>query len=639
METRETRKKKVAVFVNGWNAENIQRYLTGLSEKTPEDTIDYYVFVSYGIYSSTDVELKSLCAIYDLPNLKTFDAAIMFVPGLNFTEVINHLLERLENSGIPVIIIGMQHPGFYYIGINNYTGMRQLCDHIIEEHGARDIMFIAGSRENEDSNNRLIALKDSLYAHGLTFSDSNVYYSNWEVGQILYEFADRIRRGDKLPDAFVCANDQLAETISYVLSDNGVPMDRVIVTGFDYTEESQSFYPSIATVDQCYNEVGEKTVEVLTAIFEGREAPKELLVNCRFRPGESCGCINCRNDDERRRMLGRNNPRKSMIFDVTDGRFHAMENDIIQAADYEDMKAKLRRLYHFSNGQEGDTFYIMLDPHIVDFSLTELVEHPKYRFSDVMDTIVAKRDSKPIEAGVIPTSQLFPDDASTGKNRVYFFIPIFYESFVCGYIAIADRINWIPEKYFQQCQNRFNRALVSYRRNMQLTALNAKLSMLMEKDSLTFVKNRTAYDRYVKQLESTMLSGEFDPFAVVCFDINYLKQVNDALGHEAGDEYIRKCCKLICNTFKHSPVFRIGGDEFIAIAVHDDYTQRYELLSGMRDRMAELDANPDISPIDRLSVASGMADCFEHMGDDYSAIFRRADVRMYENKRQMKGED
>ncbi|MBO7514965.1 MAG: hypothetical protein J6T47_05045, partial [Lachnospiraceae bacterium] len=162
----ETRKKKVAVFVNGWNAENIQRYLTGLSEKTPDETIDYYVFVSYGIYSSTEVELKSLCSIYDLPDLKTFDAAIMFVPGLNFTEVINHLLERLENSGIPVIIVGMQHPGFYYIGINNYTGMRQLCDHIIEEHGARDIMFIAGSRENEDSNNRQIALKDSLYAHG-----------------------------------------------------------------------------------------------------------------------------------------------------------------------------------------------------------------------------------------------------------------------------------------------------------------------------------------------------------------------------------------------------------------------------------------------------------------------------------------
>ena len=86
-------------------------------------------------------------------------------------------------------------------------------------------------------------------------------------------------------------------------------------------------------------------------------------------------------------------------------------------------------------------------------------------------------------------------------------------------------------------------------------------------------------------------------------------------------------------------MFRIGGDEFIAIAVHDDYTLRYELLNGMRERMAELNANPDFSPIDRLSIASGMADCFEHMGDDYSAIFRRADTRMYENKRQMKGED
>ena len=40
---------------------------------------------------------------------------------------------------------------------------------------------------------------------------------------------------------------------------------------------------------------------------------------------------------------------------------------------------------------------------------------------------------------------------------------------------------------------------------------------------------------------------------------------------------------------------------------------------------------------DRISVASGMADCCEHFGDDYSAIFRRADTRMYENKREMKG--
>ncbi len=633
-------KKKIAVFANGWNSENLYRYLTGLSRYTPDCAIDYYVFLCHSVYSMAETEIKSMATIFDLPDLRNFDAAIMFTPGLNFTDIINQLIVKLEKSGIPVLSIGLQHPGFYYIGVNNYNGMRHLCDHLIEEHNVRDVMFIAGSRENEDSNNRLIALRDSMSAHGLPFNESNIFYSNWEVGTVMFEFGARIRNGEKLPDAFVCANDLIAETMSYTLTDNGLPADSAIVTGFDYMEEGQNFYPSIASVDQHYDTVAEYSVNLLQRILNGEDAPEEQLVDCEFFPGESCGCMNCRNDDIRRRTVVRGVPRKYMMTDIVEGRFHAMEKEIIQSVDYEDLKEKLHRLFCLQTGMalEGDTFYIMLDPHIVDFSLSDIENYPQYHYADVMDTFVAKRDGKPISAGVIPTSQLLPDSAPEGPNHIYYFVPTYYESYVCGYIVLTDCTSWLPDKYFHMCESRFNRALISYRRNMQLTSLNTKLSMLMEKDSLTFVKNRTAYDRYIKKMETQMLSGDFEPFAVVCFDINNLKPVNDALGHEAGDEYIKKCCKLICNTFKHSPVFRIGGDEFVAIAVHDDYLHRYEYLNAMREKMEELRNDTTISPIDRISVASGMADCFEHVGDDYSAIFRRADTRMYDNKRLMKAD-
>ena len=638
----ETRiKKKVAVFVNGWNAENVYRYLTGLTKFTPECSIDYYVFVCHSTYSLPETEIRSMATIFDLPDLRTFDAAIMFTPGLNFTDIINQLIVKLEKSGIPVISIGLQHSGFYYIGINNYTGMRQLCDHLIEQHNVRDVMFIAGPRENEDSNSRLYALRDSLRAHDIPFSESNIFYSDWEVGRIMFELGAQIRRGDKLPDAFICANDLLAETVSYTLTDNGLPVDSAIVTGFDFMDEGQNFYPSIASVDQRYEIVAEYSVNLLNRIFNGEEAPEEQLVDCEFHPGESCGCTECRNDDIRRRTVVRNVPRNYMMSDIVERRFHAMEKEIIQSVDYEDLKEKLHKLFCLPGGGmalEGNTFFIMLDPHIVDFSLSDIETYPQYHYADVMDTFVAKRDGQPITAGVIPTSQLLPDSVREGKNHIYFFVPTYYDSYVCGYIVLTDCVSWLPDKFFYMCESRFNRALVSYRRNMQLTALNTKLSMLMEKDSLTFVKNRTAYDRYTKKTETQMLSGDFEPFAVVCFDINNLKPVNDELGHEAGDEYIKKCCKLICNTFKHSPVFRIGGDEFVAIAVHDDYLHRYEYLNEMREKMDELRNDTSISPIDRISVASGMADCNEHVGDDYSAIFRRADTRMYDNKRLMKAD-
>lgn len=630
-----TRKKKIAVFLNGWNNENSYRFLEGLRKHLDENSVDTYVFISYAIYSSTDVELKSMCTIFDLPDLSTFDAAILFAPGLNFTEVINQLITKLENSGIPVISIGLKHPGFTYIGINNYVGMRELCDHLIEKHGVKDITFIAGSKENEDSNTRLQAVRDSAEAHGIPFGEDNVYYSNWEIGMVMYEFMARMRNG-KFPDAYICANDQIAETVSYIFTDLGLPIDSAIVTGFDFQEDGQNFYPSIASVDQCYDTIGEQAAALFKKLTSGEEAPDEQFVDCVFHPGESCGCLECRSDDERRRVAARGIPRRFMSSDMVANRFHSMEHEIIQAVDYHDLKEKLQKFFLVPTGQEGDTFYVIMDPHVVDFSFADIAGYPQYKYSDLMDTIVAKNDGHEVFTGVFSTSQLLPEDDPKGPNHMYYFVPVYYESFVCGYIVFTDRYDWLRERYFETCESLFNQALVSYRRNMQLTALNAKLSMLMEKDSLTFVKNRTAYDRYVKGLDSRMISGDFEPFAVVCFDINYLKQINDELGHEAGDEYIKKCCKLICNTFKHSPVFRIGGDEFIAIAVHDDYAQRYERLAEMRHQMEAIQADPESTPVDRISIASGIADCNEHLGDDYGAIFRRADARMYENKKVMK---
>ena len=629
----ETRiKKKVAVFINGWNAENVCRYLTSLSKCTPECSIDYYVFVCHSTYNLPETEIKSMATIFDLPDLRTFDAAIMFTPGLNFTDIINQLIVKLEKSGIPVLSIGLQHPGFYYIGINNYTGMRQLCDHLIEKHNVRDVMFIAGSRENEDSNSRLFALRDSLRAHDIPFNESNIFYSDWQVGTIMFDLGARIRRGEKLPDAFVCANDLLAETVSYTLTDNGLPVDSAIVTGFDFMDEGQNFYPSIASVDQRYEIVAEYSIDLLKRIFNGEEAPEEQLVDCEFHPGESCGCIDCRNDDIRRRSVVRSVPRNYMMTNIVEGRFHAMEKEIIQSVDYEDLKDKLQKLFCLSGGMalEGGTFYIMLDPHIVDFSLSDIETYPQYHYADVMDTFVAKRDGQPITAGVIPTSQLLPDSVQEGPNHMYFFVPTYYESYVCGYIVLTDCLSWLPDKYFHMCESRFNRALVSYRRNMQLTALNTKLSMLMEKDSLTFVKNRTAYDRYTKRTDTQMLSGDFEPFAVVCFDINNLKPVNDELGHEAGDEYIKKCCKLICNTFKHSPVYRIGGDEFVVILSGSDYAARAQLVETFAEENAMRARDGGVV------VACGIADLQLDRDKRIESVFDRADAAMYENKLQLK---
>ena len=81
------------------------------------------------------------------------------------------------------------------------------------------------------------------------------------------------------------------------------------------------------------------------------------------------------------------------------------------------------------------------------------------------------------------------------------------------------------------------------------------------KDSLTGVGNKTAYIKKTNEINEQIRNG-FKDFAVVMIDINGLKAVNDNYGHANGDLYIKGCCHIICEVFKHSPVYRIGGDEF-----------------------------------------------------------------------------
>ena len=117
--------------------------------------------------------------------------------------------------------------------------------------------------------------------------------------------------------------------------------------------------------------------------------------------------------------------------------------------------------------------------------------------------------------------------------------------------------------------------------------------------------------------------------------MNDLKRINDENGHEAGDSYIRGCCHLICETFKHSPVFRIGGDEFIAILTGQDYEIRYQLVGTLRGIFEEYCEREELDPWDRYSASVGMADhiCGENT---FELVFKRADLEMYREKKKFK---
>jgi diguanylate cyclase (GGDEF)-like protein len=119
--------------------------------------------------------------------------------------------------------------------------------------------------------------------------------------------------------------------------------------------------------------------------------------------------------------------------------------------------------------------------------------------------------------------------------------------------------------------------------------------------------------------------------ALVFLDLDRFKELNDTLGHPEGDRALRRVAELLRDSLRGSDLAgRMGGDEFAAYLVEADEEAGSRLLERLRDRVDELVVSGELPP--RCSFSAGLAH-FPDDGADADALFRLADQRLYEAKR------
>ncbi|MBR0400828.1 MAG: diguanylate cyclase [Mogibacterium sp.] len=150
-------------------------------------------------------------------------------------------------------------------------------------------------------------------------------------------------------------------------------------------------------------------------------------------------------------------------------------------------------------------------------------------------------------------------------------------------------------------------------------------------DSLTGVRNTTAYTE-IKDSLNRRISQESVSFAVIVFDINYLKKINDCYGHAAGDEVIRSAGRVIARAFGHAVTFRVGGDEFLVLDEAATVDGIEEKIKQLRESIDEYNAGRD-EP--KLSLSIGYSFYEPDQDKSVREVFVRADEAMYENKQTM----
>ena len=166
----------------------------------------------------------------------------------------------------------------------------------------------------------------------------------------------------------------------------------------------------------------------------------------------------------------------------------------------------------------------------------------------------------------------------------------------------------------------------------------ARLEKQAMEDTLTRVKNNRAYEQMVHELNHRMYQEPKPAFGVLMVDVNGLKGVNDRFGHEQGNLLLKHTVKTICDLFKHSPVYRVGGDEFVVILQNQDYTNRKALLEQLRPYSRKRDYSLK-EPWLQLAFASGFSNYDPETDENYLQVFFRADAAMYLDKKSREGKE
>lgn len=149
-------------------------------------------------------------------------------------------------------------------------------------------------------------------------------------------------------------------------------------------------------------------------------------------------------------------------------------------------------------------------------------------------------------------------------------------------------------------------------------------------DHLTQMSNRRGFEVLGNHVLATCARLSL-PATLLFFDLDGFKQINDQHGHSEGDRALQRFAEAMSLTFRTSDVYaRLGGDEFVVLLSN---TSESEINAALERLQHAIDAsNANVAPGLHLRFSAG-AVTSEAGSEDIAALLRKADQRMYENKR------
>jgi LacI family transcriptional regulator len=258
---------------------------------------DYFTPLLEGVVAVTEAQNFNLL-IFTSNQSRHLDARLL---GPTYTDGLLIFLDSINDEGLsalhkikqPIVLIHRSSPtglNLPMVTIKNQAASMELVSHLIESHLRKNIVFLRGPKNNEDSYWREKGYRQALAQHGIKIDESLIASGDYDIVTAQNSVNSLITAGKKF-DAVFAADDVSALGALTALKESGIDVPgKVSVVGFDDQRLAPYLNPPLTTVHAPTDQVGSAAAELLLKIVHNEQVQSETLLPTKMVLRQSCGC-------------------------------------------------------------------------------------------------------------------------------------------------------------------------------------------------------------------------------------------------------------------------------------------------------------------------------------------------------------
>ncbi|MCR5590674.1 MAG: GGDEF domain-containing protein [Lachnospiraceae bacterium] len=604
----------LAVFLGELQLDTQRKVLEGIVDAAKADGNNVIV---YCLTLAVDDEFnkgESAAMLYD--DFSVYDGFIIYAESIYSAKIRTKLISKILDQNKPSASIDCHIPGMINVSSDNESAMQKLSKHLIGEHHIKTVNFISGPEDSFDSVTRKRVFEMEMIRAGMSVDKERCYTGDYYArsGRAAVKYFES--KGLLEADAYVCANDQMALGAFYALSDRGIKVpEDTILSGYDNIFEAANHYPRVTSVNRFEEKIGKTAYNNIIKCLEGKEYDKNPVIESEPVFAESCGCSAVRPVNHRLviNQYSRNHLREARYAEMVS----ELNVELTNAQSPEDICTSLKpRVPDLG----GDAFCLVIgeeDAEGPDISVTAGVNYYNGRFGPVTKEYIKDRHPR--------------FDPNVG-GHFYILYSLHYREKFYGLAIIRNSTMPLFSEFYRVLMMTLSSALEQVNNVQKMQKMIRTLDEMWVFDPMTHVYNRAGFFKFSEEIVKEARKTQEDMYFLF-LDLDGLKNVNDAYGHETGDHMICDMADVLRkNRNKEELLMRYGGDEFVVFGkgLSEDEVEK----DVVRIRKAMEEVNKKSGKPYKLDASIGFHMVPYDNDKPLSALIELADQEMYKEKRE-----